>query len=368
MNRKSSGAVWGVMLILLGVLIGGKILDWFSFDLFFDGWWSLFLIIPCAVRFLTERGRRMSALKGLFAGVLLLMAAQGFIEFSMLLPLLLAGFLVLSGLRMLMPRAERRGQNDREREAWDREERKRRERERRRAEKLGSRRQGRYEDASDYRYSEEYTYFGGDPQGEPVDNADGSGEDYRFTAEDSPDFESQAEQFEWNQYANRGEYRRDYSDRAGSYGAYSGRTYPGGGRYGGAGQYGGGQYRTGAGNRSFDRADTSRNGKTVCTSVFSGKEIRFCREPFEGAVLSAVFGAIDLDLRDAVLYRDTVIEAISIMGGIDIHVPGNVRVIVSGTPILGGIDNRVKRSEPLPRDSVTVLVKATCVMGGIEIK
>ena len=91
------------MLILLGVLIGGKILNWFRFDLFFRGWWSLFLIIPCAVRFLTERGERISALKGLFAGVLLLMAAQNFIEYSMLFPLLLAGFLVLTGLKMILP-------------------------------------------------------------------------------------------------------------------------------------------------------------------------------------------------------------------------------------------------------------------------
>ena len=372
MKRKSSGAVWGVMLILLGVLIGGKILNWFRFDLFFRGWWSLFLIIPCAVRFLTERGERISALKGLFAGVLLLMAAQNFIEYSMLFPLLLAGFLVLTGLKMILPGVQKRGRRQAGKESWRQKEEKRRERERRRAEKSGGRWAERYEDAFGSHSSVEYEYYDENLREESPEDA-GGGEDYQFTAEDSADFERQAGQFEWNQYANRGEYRRDYSDRAGFGSTYFGGAAPGGRRgpdgAGRNGQYGGGwQRRGGAGPQDFARTDASRIGKAICTSVFTGKEIRFRREPFEGAVLSAVIGAIDQDLREAVISHDTVVEAITVMGGIDIHVPDDVYVVVSGSPFLGGIDNHVKQRMPYSGSGITIFIKATCIMGGIEIK
>lgn len=325
MKKNSSGVVWGILLILGGIAIGGKVLNWFDFDLFFSGWWTLFIIIPSAVRFLTERGERISALKGLCLGLMLLMAAQGFIEFGMFIPLMIAAFLVLKGLRMLQPeKTKDRRQEEKGQKGWEGQ---------------GRMPKSDYVDAAQYQYEEEYDFpfhddffndaAGGDEQG-----------------------------FEWNQYADRQQYRRERGSAQQDQGQYH-RGY--GGRRQDSGYY---QFQAGFGGMGQNR----RNGHCVCTSVLSGKEICYSQEVFDGAMLSCVLGAIDLDLTDAVMYQDTVIEAKAFLGGIDIIVPKDVRVVVKGTPILGGVDNRVKRDAPPPPGAVTVFINATCVCGGIEIK
>ena len=38
--------VWGIAIIALGVIFGGNALGLFELNVFFDGWWTLFIIIP----------------------------------------------------------------------------------------------------------------------------------------------------------------------------------------------------------------------------------------------------------------------------------------------------------------------------------
>lgn len=351
MKKNSSGIVWGILLILGGIAIGGKVLDWFDFDLFFSGWWTLFIIIPSAVRFFTERGRRISALKGMCLGLLLLMAAQGFIEYRMFIPLLAAAFLMLTGLRMILPGEKKNKQE---------------------AERAGEKNfrhtpESDYVDAAQYSYEDEYDYNGGFYEEPPrteagpdrrrqgqdfaAENEGNAGTEYHYTASYNPEYDenrkkretewNRSREFEWNQYSDRRQYRRRTEGGPGS------------------------QFREGFWDGFYG---TRKTGHCVCTSIFSGKEISYSHEVFDGAMLSCVMGGIDLDLTDAVLYQDTVIEAKVFFGGIDIIVPKNVRVVVKGTPVFGGIDNHVKRKAPLPPDAVTINVNAVCVMGGIEIK
>ena len=343
MKKRSSGAVWGIMLIVCGVLLGGKVLHWFSFDLFFRGWWTLFIIIPSAVHFLTEKGERISALRGLLLGVLLLMAAQGFIEVSMLLPLLIAGILILSGFKMALPKkgGGTAGQSGRKYQ--------RTKRRRRREQAYDGYREDEYyyeavKDTPPQEFAQDFAqkHYAQDFEEEQQDSG------YHFTAEDSPEFWQENKKFEWNEYANRGDYRKDFAD-----GYRDGRT--------GAGVHG--QHR-----RRSEEFAGRRDGYCACTAVFSGKEIRFRQEGFFGATLSAVFGGIDLDLRDAVFTGNTQIEAIAIFGAVDIKAPDNVRVVVNGTPVFGGLENHVRSNPNLPGDAYTLYVHATCIFGGIEIK
>lgn len=349
MKKRSAGAVWGILMILGGVLLAGRILHWFEFDLFFRGWWTLFLIIPSAVNFLTGQRNRSASLKGLIIGALLLMAAQGFIEYRMFFPLLIAAFLIMSGCRMMFCGGKKKNRRSKERA--------KRRAEGRTAGNRGNTASGNrenmaagsrgntasenwentaagnwqntaegswggaednaeYEDASRYSYEEEYDYY--------ADETPGGG-------------------FGWNEYANREEYRRenrgqrrrdDFSENMAG-GAYGNRAY--------------------------------RNGRCACTAVFMGKEIDFSGEVFEGAVLSSVMGAIDLNLSGAILYHDVTVEAIAVLGGIDIIAPQNARVVVEGKPLFGSIDQHLKRKEA-PADAPVVYVKATCIMGGIDIR
>ena len=49
MNKKYTNILWGLCLIVLGVIMLGNYMNLFSIDVFFDGWWTLFIIIPSIV-------------------------------------------------------------------------------------------------------------------------------------------------------------------------------------------------------------------------------------------------------------------------------------------------------------------------------
>lgn len=42
--------LWGIVFIVLGVIIGLNALDITSINVFFKGWWTLVIIIPCLIR------------------------------------------------------------------------------------------------------------------------------------------------------------------------------------------------------------------------------------------------------------------------------------------------------------------------------
>jgi len=100
-------------------------------------------------------------------------------------------------------------------------------------------------------------------------------------------------------------------------------------------------------------------------ATFSGQNLKFTDDEFKGANLNAIFGGIDLDLKDANIVQDQVISLSAIFGGIDIIVPPNVNVKVKSTSLFGGVDNKIKSyKEGVP----TIYVKAFCLFGGADIK
>ena len=52
--KKLTRALWGIVLLALGVLMILRAMDLLPFELFFEGWWTLFLILPAAIGLLTE--------------------------------------------------------------------------------------------------------------------------------------------------------------------------------------------------------------------------------------------------------------------------------------------------------------------------
>nr|MDT0666223.1 hypothetical protein [Micromonospora sp. DSM 115978] len=74
------------------------------------------------------------------------------------------------------------------------------------------------------------------------------------------------------------------------------------------------------------------------------------------------------DLRDATLPTGEVtINAVAVMGGIDIVLPEGVDVHVSGLSLMGGREVKVADGPPTPGFPV-VHVRAFAVMGGITVK
>ncbi len=226
MRSKLSNAIWGLIFIVLGIGFAGNAFSLWSFNIFFNGWWTLFIIIPCSVS-LVKNGYKTSSLIGLLIGIMLLLSAQNFIDGEVLGKLIVPFIFVVIGVSMVIK-----------------------------------------------------NFFGRD---------------------------------------NGLNVKIDY-----------------------------------------------QGGTNDHSAIFSGTSYNFAGEKFMGTTINAVFGGVEMDLRNAIIDEDVMIHATAVFGGIEIWVPSNVRVKVSNVPIFGGVDNKANHS--LDKDAPVLYINSTCMFGGIDIK
>ncbi len=101
-------------------------------------------------------------------------------------------------------------------------------------------------------------------------------------------------------------------------------------------------------------------------AVFGSQDLKFEDEKVENLDLKSLFGGIKLDLRDAKIEKDIVINTLSVFGGIDIYVPDDVKVKVSSTPFFGGVE--VKRKKQSSNKEITIYLNSVCIFGGVDVK
>ena len=106
MKKSMSNVVWGLLLIAVGIGYGGSSLGFWDFSIFFKGWWTLFIIIPCLVN-LIQYGFNGGNVLGLCIGIALFLSAQGFLEFSMVRKLLVPAILIMVGISLLLGNTRR---------------------------------------------------------------------------------------------------------------------------------------------------------------------------------------------------------------------------------------------------------------------
>lgn len=224
--KKVSSILWGIVLIAAGVIWALNVFNITNIDIFFDGWWTLFIIIPCAIGLFTER-EKTGNLIGIAIGVFLLLCCQDILSFSMFWKLIVPAIVVFVGLKMV------------------------------------------------------FTGLFGNKANEIMKNL-----------------------------------------------RLEGKTL-----------------------------------KSGC-AAFSGCDMNYDGEVFEGAELTAVFGGVECDLRNAIIEKDCAIRVSAIFGGIDILVPAGINVRVSSNSIFGGVSNKTAVYQNTP----TIYVSGTCLFGGVEIK
>lgn len=222
MRAKVSNMLLGIVLIGLGIGFFGNVLHLWHFNLFFDGWWYLFIIIPCLYSILSV-GFDFGNVLGLVLGVLLLLAAQDVIRFQTIWEIALPAALIILGIRIVFSGMKIKGH----------------------------------------------------------------------------------------------------------------KAFPG------------------------------KKTQTRFHACFSGNDVIYPSEPFRGASCNAVFGGVQLDLRNAIIDSDQFITCTAIFGGIDIFLPANLRLSVDSIPIFGGVENHylAQGDDSTPK----VYITATCVFGGVEI-
>lgn len=227
MNRMRN-ILWGLVFVAVGVIFGLNALEITDINLFFDGWWTLFIIIPCTIELFKTHGR-LGNLIGVLIGVVLLLACQDLLDIEMIGKLIVPAVLVIIGIAFI------------------------------------------FKDA-----------FSGQPM------------------------------------------------------------------------------------KKIKELHKSKNGTNAYFSTFSGQKVDFNGQVFTGADLTAVFGGVECDLRNAVINEDVVIDVNAIFGGVDIFVPDNVRVKIRSTSIFGGVSEKGNHD---PAGQVpTIYVNAVCLFGGVDIK
>lgn len=227
--KKFGNILWGIVLIILGLIIGANALGIADINIFFDGWWTLFIIIPCFIGLFKEREKTGNII-GLFIGIILLLCCQNILDFDTIWKLLLPAVLIIIGISII------------------------------------------FKDTFDHKVSEKIK--------------------------------------ELNQ------------------------------------------------NKTED---------DVYCATFSEQNVKFEGEKFEGTDLTAVFGSVKCDLKNAILEKDVVINVSSIFGGTEINLPENVKVKIKSSSIFGGVDE--KRKNPTEnKEAHTIYINAMCLFGGVDIK
>ncbi len=220
--------IWGLVFIILGVIIGTNALGITNIDIFFNGWWTLFIIIPCLAGLFKETSK-LGNLIGLVIGIALLLSCQNIISFDIIWKLTFPTILVIIGINII------------------------------------------FKDVFNSKINEEI--------------------------------------------------------------------------------------------KKLNKNNLDNN---YC-STFSSQKIKVDKEKFKSTNLDAVFGGIELDLRNSIIEKDVIINCSSIFGGIDIYVPENVKVKIKSNSIFGGVDEKNKKKST-NENSPTIYINATCVFGGVEIK
>lgn len=226
--KKISKILWGIALIIVGGVFALNAFGLTDIELFFDGWWTLFIIVPCFIGLFNER-EKTGNLIGLLIGGILLLCCQDVLGFDMLWKLAVPAIIVIIGVKLIVG-----------------------------------------------------AFFG--------DKATNLLEASRQNGESIP----------------------------------------------------------------------------VGCAAFSGQNLNYDGQAFNGAELNAIFGGVKCDLRNAIINKDCAITATSIFGGIDLLVPDHVNVKVSSNSIFGGVSH--KNHRPNVQGAVTIYINATCMFGGVEIK
>jgi hypothetical protein len=117
--------------------------------------------------------------------------------------------------------------------------------------------------------------------------------------------------------------------------------------------------------RSGGAADAGPENVVDIVAVLGGFERRVSTQDFRGGEITAVMGGCALDLREASIVKEAVINVFTIWGGITIKVPPDWTVVLNGTPVMGGF---AEKTVTPPDGSKRLVITGYAIMGGVEVR
>jgi predicted membrane protein len=110
----------------------------------------------------------------------------------------------------------------------------------------------------------------------------------------------------------------------------------------------------------------NENDSVNALAILSGVNRGSNSTSFKGGELTAFMGGVEVDLRQAAINGDAVIDVFAMWGGIEIRVPESWTVIGRVTPLMGGFEDSTRA--PQVASTHRLIIRGVVVMGGVEIK
>ena len=114
-----------------------------------------------------------------------------------------------------------------------------------------------------------------------------------------------------------------------------------------------------------NKINESVDGKIDIVAIMSGTQGNISSANFSGGEITAVMGGAELDLRNASIQTEAVLNVFAFWGGVSIKIPNDWSVVNNTNAFLGGVDDS---SVPNMSANKRLIITGTAIMGGVEIK
>lgn len=116
------------------------------------------------------------------------------------------------------------------------------------------------------------------------------------------------------------------------------------------------------------RMETTTEDRVNATVFFGGIHRRINSDSFEGGRISATFGGVELDLRDArIKGPNAMLQVDVLLGGVEIRIPDTWLVEVHGSPVLGGFDDRTHKPADVA-NAPRLIIQGSATFGGVSVR
>lgn len=103
-------------------------------------------------------------------------------------------------------------------------------------------------------------------------------------------------------------------------------------------------------------------------SVFGGVKKIILSKNFKGGEINAFMGGAEINLLQADIKQNVRLEINNLFGGTKLILPSNWDVKNEITAVFGGVEDKRSIDLPMPDPNKAIILKGTCVFGGIEIR